>query len=52
MENYKIYALKLKDSNDIRYIGLTKKSLEERFKKHLRVTIKRNTKNGNWIKKI
>jgi len=51
MENYKIYALKLKDSNDIRYIGLTKKSLEERFKKHLRDTIKRNTKNGNWIKK-
>ncbi len=51
MENYKIYALKLKDDDNIRYIGLTKKTLEERFKRHLRETIKKNNKNGNWIKK-
>ena len=51
MVNYKIYALKLKNSDYIKYIGLTKKSLDERFKRHLRETPKRNTKNGNWIKK-
>ena len=34
-------ALKLKDDDNIRYIGLTKKTLEERFKRHLRETIKK-----------
>lgn len=51
MKNYKIYGLKLKDSNDIRYIGLTKKTLLDRFKRHIRITSKINTKNGNWINK-
>jgi hypothetical protein len=51
MENYKIYGLKLKDSNDIRYIGLTKQSLHNRLIGHKSTTSKRNTKNGNWINK-
>jgi hypothetical protein len=51
MKNYKIYALKLKDDNNIKYIGLTGQSLEKRLKEHIFITIKRNTKNGNWIKK-
>jgi group I intron endonuclease len=51
MENYKIYALKLKDEEIIRYVGLTKKTLMDRFKRHLRITSKMNTKNGNWINK-
>lgn len=51
MENYKIYGLKLKDSNDIRYIGLTSRDLEDRFKEHLTITINYKYKNGYWIKK-
>ena len=51
MENYKIYALKLKDNDNIKYIGFTSRNLEDRFKEHLYITINRKYKNGYWIKK-
>jgi hypothetical protein len=50
MENYKIYGLKEKKSYEIRYIGLTTKSLKERFGRHLRD--KKIDHKTNWIKKI
>ena len=48
---YKIYGLKLKDSEDIKYIGYTGKTIEQRFSEHLKTTIKGNYKNGYWLKK-
>lgn len=51
MENYKIYALKLKDYDNIRYIGLTKQILNNRLNSHKSVTSKRKNKNGYWVKK-
>ena len=48
--NYIIYGLKEKVSDEIRYIGLTTKTINERFKRHLRDN-KIDYKN-NWIKKI
>jgi hypothetical protein len=51
MENYKIYALKLIDDDNIKYIGFTSRNLEDRFKEHLYVTINLKYKNGYWIKK-
>jgi hypothetical protein len=50
---FKIYGLKLKNSDEISYVGRTSKSLEERFKSHLR-SIKydvRKTHRHYWIKK-
>ena len=47
--NYKIYALMEIESGDIRYIGQTRKTLQERLKGHLRDTQK--THKTNWIKK-
>ena len=48
---YKIYGLKLKDSEDIKYIGYTSRLLEKRFHDHIFNTIRLKTKNANWIKK-
>lgn len=45
--NYKIYALINTISNEIRYIGLTKNSLNARLSKHLRDKYK--TYKTNWI---
>jgi hypothetical protein len=50
---FKIYALKLKNTDKMSYIGRTSKSLEERFKSHLR-SIKydvRKTHRHHWISK-
>jgi group I intron endonuclease len=49
--NYKIYGLKMNNQDIIKYVGLTKQSLNERFKEHLSITIKKDYKNGKWIKK-
>ena len=51
MENYKIYALKLKDEEIIRYVGLTKQSLHNRLRGHKNITSKCKTKNGYWVNK-
>lgn len=48
---YKIYGLKLKDDNMIKYIGYTSRELEVRLKEHLSVTIYLKHKNGQWLKK-
>ena len=50
MENYKIYALKGKDSKEIKYVGLTTKSLKERLGRHLRD--RKLDHKTNWIKKV
>jgi group I intron endonuclease len=50
MNNYKIYALKEKNSIYLRYIGLTTNTLINRFKKHLRD--KTITHKTNWINRI
>jgi hypothetical protein len=50
MSIYKIYALKEVSSNEIKYIGLTTKSLNERLGRHLRD--KKIDHKTNWIKKI
>lgn len=51
MKIYKIYGLRLKNSDEIRYIGYTSKSLQHRLYGHLTETIKYNHKNACWIKK-
>ena len=48
---YKIYGLRLKNSEYVKYIGYTGKSIQERFSQHLRITIKGNYKNAYWLKK-
>ena len=50
MNNYKIYALKEKNSKYLRYIGLTTNTLIDRFNKHLRD--KTTTHKTNWINKV
>lgn len=49
MNNYKIYALRLINSDEIRYIGLTTKSLKERLSRHL--NDKKVDHKTNWIRK-
>lgn len=50
---YRIYALKLKDSNEIRYVGRTSESLEIRLSKHkLNAKVdKKKTHRHYWILK-
>ena len=48
----KIYSLEDPSTNEIRYIGKTVTSLEERLGGHLRDTPKRNTKSTAWIKSL
>lgn len=50
---FKIYALKLKDSSDIRYIGRTSESIDIRLRKHISNAKSAKTKNYrvNWILK-
>jgi group I intron endonuclease len=50
MNNFKIYALKEKNSDEIKYIGLTTKSIKERLSRHLRD--KKVDHKTNWIKKV
>lgn len=50
MKNYKIYALKEKNNNEIKYVGLTTRKLTTRFKRHLRD--KHISYKTNWINKI
>lgn len=50
MSIYKIYALKEVGSSEIKYIGLTTKSLNERLGRHLRD--KKIDHKTNWIKKV
>jgi group I intron endonuclease len=49
--NYKIYGLRLKNTEDIKYIGYTSKCIEERLYRHKTDTIKGKYKNANWLKK-
>jgi hypothetical protein len=49
--NYKIYGLKLKDCDKIRYIGLTKNSIEQRLKQHISLSKHHCNINANWLKK-
>ena len=49
--DYKIYALKLKDSEEIKYIGYTKQSLEKRLQQHISTSKKYTHKNACWLKK-
>jgi hypothetical protein len=50
MEDYKIYGLKLKDSDEIKYIGMTKQSLENRLMGHISSSKRYNHKNACWLK--
>ena len=50
MSNYIIYGLKEINSDEVRYIGLTTKTLKERFGKHMRDN--KSDHKCNWIKKI
>lgn len=47
-DNYKIYSLRSPESDNVRYIGYTKKSLEKRLKGHLGDSY--NSYKVNWIK--
>lgn len=44
-----IYGLRLKGSDEFRYVGLTKKSLEERFKGHVKRSKNKKTPVSCWI---
>jgi hypothetical protein len=48
--NYKIYVIKEVNSDEIRYIGLTKNSINRRLNDHIRD--KKNKHKYNWIKKV
>lgn len=48
---YRIYGLKLKNSEYIKYIGYTRKTIKQRLSEHLKTTIKGNYKNGYWLNK-
>lgn len=48
---YKIYGLKLKNSNELRYIGYTGNSLEKRLNSHLNNSHRYKSKNACWINK-
>jgi len=48
--NYKIYGLKAKNSDEIKYIGLTTLLVQKRLSKHL--NDKKINHKTNWIKKI
>lgn len=50
MVNYKIYALKEISSSELRYVGITKNSLNKRLNDHLRD--KKNKHKYNWISKV
>jgi hypothetical protein len=52
MNNYKIYALIVKLTGEIRYIGLTKNSLKRRFKGHKDKSNMRTTHKDRWVNKI
>jgi hypothetical protein len=49
--NYKIYGLKIKNTDLIRYVGMTSNSLQNRLNEHIRYTSKQKSKNGFWLKK-
>lgn len=51
MKTYKIYALRLVNSDEIKYIGYTGTSLKKRLSRHLYECFRYNHKNANWIKK-
>jgi hypothetical protein len=48
--NYKVYKIQRIDINEIVYIGITRNSIEKRFKQHLRET-KRNPKKTRYFLK-
>lgn len=47
-----IYGLIDPRTNNIRYVGKTKNSLQHRLKQHLSETPERNTHKSNWIKSL
>lgn len=49
--NYKIYTLKVKGETEIRYVGLTKRTLTRRLSSHFADSKKRNTHKDYWIRK-
>jgi hypothetical protein len=49
LTNYKIYFLSLKGSQEVKYVGLTKRNLKDRLSDHKRGD--RKTKNSCWVKK-
>lgn len=51
MINYKIYALKIIHSDNIKYIGYTSRDISTRLYEHFNITINLKYKNGMWIKK-
>lgn len=48
--NYKIYGLKSKNENFIRYIGYTKLKLQKRLTNHLSESRQRDTHKDRWIR--
>jgi hypothetical protein len=49
---YKVYILKVKDTNDIRYVGITSGKLNTRLNKHLHDIKRESCKNNykkNWL---
>lgn len=50
MITYKIYGLKLKNDDTIRYIGQTKQTLADRFSNHI-CDLRAYNKKTNWIRK-
>ena len=50
MTKYKIYALKEPNTNEIKYIGATTQSLEDRLKTHLHIAVSRAME--KWLKEL
>jgi hypothetical protein len=48
--NYKVYGLMLKGSDEIRYVGITKQTLKQRLRGHIKDT-RRNPHKVNWCQK-
>lgn len=48
----KIYTLHDPDTLEVRYVGFTSKSLEDRIKKHIRCSSEEHTHKSRWIKSI
>ena len=52
MKQYKIYKLIDEDTLEIRYIGVTTRTLEERLYQHLHDAKLKGTRKRHWIHKL
>lgn len=51
-ENYKVYILVNPENGDIKYVGITNRSLLKRLKEHIRASKYKKTYKDNWIQSL